>query len=159
MPYPATMIANNVLERSFRDGVYVTPMALQKILYFAASEYEKRTGNRLLAEPFQTWAYGPVVRSVYDKFRPFAARDIARYAADASGEARVIDESLDPALGGVLDRVWQATKGRGPVDLARITRERGSAWFAAFQEGREFLDPSEVAADSTYPPKLELAEN
>lgn len=54
MPYPATMIANNVLERSFRDGVYVTPMALQKILYFAASEYEKRTGNRLLAEPFQT---------------------------------------------------------------------------------------------------------
>ncbi|WP_268905973.1 hypothetical protein [Corynebacterium diphtheriae] len=41
MAYSPTMIANNILSRAFADKAYITPMKLQKILYFVASEYQK----------------------------------------------------------------------------------------------------------------------
>ncbi|MFC3295544.1 DUF4065 domain-containing protein [Clavibacter michiganensis subsp. insidiosus] len=68
-------------------------MKLQKLLYFAASEYAKRTGSdSLLSEPFMMWKYGPVVRSVYDEFRSYGAGRIRTYAKDARGKALSIND-------------------------------------------------------------------
>lgn len=36
MAYSPTRVANNILERAFKEGIEVTPMKLQKILYFLA---------------------------------------------------------------------------------------------------------------------------
>ena len=60
--YDATLVANNVLYRASRSEprVTVTLMKLQKVLYFVASEYAKRTGRPLFSEHFQTWEYGPI---------------------------------------------------------------------------------------------------
>lgn len=62
--YSPTMIANNILSRSFSDKVDITPMKLQRILYFTAAEYQKATHKPLLEEPFSTWTYGPVAYSI-----------------------------------------------------------------------------------------------
>lgn len=157
MSYSPTMIANNILSRAFAEKIKVTPMKLQKILYFIASEYQKRTHKTLIAEPFQTWAYGPVLRSVYDKFRPFSKAPIRRYARDAQGNAFVIDEDSDLELKHSIDHVWQAAKNMNAVDLSELTRLEGSAWDNAFQEDRPILDPEEVGADYTYREALEMS--
>lgn len=156
MPYSPTIIANNILSRSFRDELYMTPMKLQKILYFVSSEYQKRVNRPLLAEPFQTWTFGPVVRSVYDEFRPFSKRDITRFAKDAKGNALIIDESGDADLREILDEVWEVTKNRGAVYLSRITHMEGSAWDRAFQRRDDYIDSDWIAQDETYRQPLGL---
>lgn len=144
------MISNNILNRAFKDGAYVSPMKLQKILYFVASEYQKKTGRPLLSEPFQTWAYGPVVSSVYDEFRPFSKQSIRKFAKDAKGDALVINEDEDFALKDALNEVWERTKYSTAVQLSRITHSEDSGWDRAFQKGAPFLDTKDIGQDNTY---------
>lgn len=150
MAYSPTMVANNILERSFRDGTYMTPMKLQKILYFVASEYQKVTGRPLLEDRFQTWTHGPVIYGVYDEFRSFSRKEIKRYARNAEGESFRIDESFDPALHECLDKVWAATQNKGAIELSKLTHMENSAWDKAYQEDKRYLSNADIAADTTY---------
>ena len=156
MAYSPTMIANNILSRAFAEKAYISPMKLQKILYFVASEYQKATKRPLLEEPFSTWAYGPVVYSVYDEFRSFRKNSIKRYARDAKGNIFVIDENQDIELKVALDRVWNKTKNMGAVKLSEITHSQDSAWDKAFQSDKPVLDPADIAEDTTYRTELGL---
>lgn len=160
MAYSPTMIANNILSRAFAERAYMSPMKLQKILYFVASEYQKATRRPLLEEPFSTWAYGPVVYSVYDEFRSFSKDNIKRYARDARGDVFIIDETQDIELKVALDRVWDKTKHMGAVKLSEITHYSDSAWDKAFQNGHPVLHTEDIATDNTYrkPLGLEVAE-
>lgn len=160
MAYSPTMIANNILSRAFEEKAYMSPMKLQKILYFVASEYQKATKRPLLEEPFSTWAYGPVVYSVYDEFRSFSKDNIKRYARDARGNVFVIDEKQDIELKVALDRVWDKAKDIGAVKLSEITHLQDSAWDKAYQGDEPVLNPADIAADNTYrvPLGLEAAE-
>lgn len=159
MAYSPTMIANNILSRAFAEKAYMSPMKLQKVLYFVASEYQKATKRPLLEEPFSTWAYGPVVYSVYDEFRSFSKDNIKRYARDARGNVFMIDETQDIELKVALDRVWDRTKNVGAVRLSEITHMRDSAWDKAFQDDKPVLNLADIAIDTTYrePLGLEVA--
>lgn len=156
MTFDAGQVSNNILMRAFKDDFAVSPMKLQKILYFVASEYAKETGKPLLSEPFQPWQYGPVVRSVYSEFKPFGASPIRRYAKDSQGKAYVVDEDQNVKLRKVLDRVWAAVKSRSAVDLSRITHLEGSAWRKAFNAGDQYIRDSDVAGDASYQSRLGL---
>ncbi|MGQ4493654.1 DUF4065 domain-containing protein [Corynebacterium diphtheriae] len=113
-----------------------------------------------MEEPFSTWAYGPVVYSVYDEFRSFSKDNIKRYARDARGDVFVIDETQDIELKVALDRVWDKAKGMGAVKLSEITHLQNSAWDKAFQDDEPVLKPADIATDNTYrvPLGLEAAE-
>lgn len=156
MAYVPTLIANNVLNRAFAEKYRISPMKLQKILYFAAAEYQKNTGKSLFSERFETWQYGPVLRSVYSEFRPFSRDFITRFAKDAENQSHMINESADPALQRVLDTIWSATKGHSAVDLSRITHMENSAWDKSFQNEQPFLSSDHIAADDTYRRELGL---
>lgn len=150
MPYDATVISNNILSRSFSEKNPMTPMKLQKILYFTASEYQKKTRKRLLFDDFHTWAYGPVVRSVYTEFLTFSKRHITRYSRDAAGNSFVIDEQADSALRDALNQVWGATKYLSAVELSEITHLENSAWDKAFQNDWPVLAEQDILDDYTY---------
>jgi len=149
----ALIVGNNILSRAFDDDIEVTPMKLQKLLYFVASEYATVTGKSLVSESFEAWEYGSAVRSVHDKFRPFAGKPINVFAKDAMGKARKVDESARPEVAHVIDSVWRLGKHLSPVELARLTQRPGSAWFKAWGTGLPIrLD--DMAADVTYRDRL-----
>lgn len=156
--YSPVALANNILQRSFAEGRQISPMKLQKILYFVASEYQKRTGEPLLAEQFQTWAYGPVSYPVYDEFRSFSRQYIDQYGMDATGSALVADERDNPTLKAVLDEVWDATKHLGAIALSEITHLENSAWDKAYQRGEAYLTHDDITNDTTYRTKLNMAD-
>lgn len=54
-----TTVANSILRRAFGTDEHVTPMKLQKLLFFVTCLYQRYTGRRLLTESFQPWQYGP----------------------------------------------------------------------------------------------------
>jgi hypothetical protein len=154
----STVISNNILNRAFNEGIYISPMKLQKIMYYVASEFAKATNHPLFSEKFEAWQYGPVLPSVYREFRPFNGRLITNYAIqDALGNAYVIDESTDVHLKEALDRVWNRTRNLGAVELSRLTHAEGSAWYKAWKRGaNSLLDNDEVRNDGTYQQKLDL---
>ena len=154
MPYDdANVIANNVLSRAFNERVDVTPMKLQKILYFVASEYHKQAGRPLFGyrDRFEAWEYGPVLDRVYTKFKPFSGAPITVYAPqDALGNAYRIDETGDRVLHESLNLVWKHTKHQTAIQLANATRLPGSAWYVAYTAGEQFLDNDNICDDETY---------
>ncbi|WP_029068675.1 Panacea domain-containing protein [Jonesia quinghaiensis] len=152
--YEPSNVANNILERAFRDGAAVSPMKLQKILYFTASEYGKATGKALFREEFEAWQYGPVLRSVYSEFRGYGGRPITDYAKDALGASYVVSEKDDPQLSSALERVWQVSKNRNAAELSRITHLKGSAWYDSWMADEDVIPYEKVKSDETYKDRL-----
>lgn len=155
MAYSPVNVSNSILKRAFDEKVDVSPMKLQKLLFFVASEYAKRSGKPLLDGSFQAWQYGPVIRSVYDEFRSFGGRPIRSYGKDAEGKSYRVKESSDPNLQAALDTVWAAAKSRSAVALSRITHKPGSAWSHAYNYGGHITDDA-LKADTTYRADLGL---
>lgn len=81
--YTAMDIANFIISYANNDDnnltdYALTPLKLQKILYYVSAEYFKKFGERLFSEDFQKWQYGPVVKDVYHEFKPFGFHHIAK---------------------------------------------------------------------------------
>lgn len=55
----------------FKTAEEVTPLALQKMLYFIQGIYMVLFGPELFSEDCEAWAHGPVFRDVYDVFKNF----------------------------------------------------------------------------------------
>lgn len=76
--YTAMDIANYIVEYiNTNDLGVLTPLKLQKILYYVSATYFKKTGELLFNESFEKWQYGPVVTSVYHNFKSFGINHIA----------------------------------------------------------------------------------
>lgn len=110
----------------------VTPLMLQKLLYFIQGVYSALYGRPIFAEDCRAWIHGPVYPEVYDLFRDFKYNPIddARFAllegaADAltEEEKKVVDlvvNTFGMYGGKVLERIthnedpWKnARKGYG----------------------------------------------
>ena len=55
----------------FKKAGEVTPLALQKMLYYIQGMHMTRYGKELFQEDCEAWANGPVYRKVYEAFRSF----------------------------------------------------------------------------------------
>ncbi|RSX46085.1 Panacea domain-containing protein [Bifidobacterium castoris] len=145
-----TYVANSILRRAFTESIPITPMKLQKLLFFVTCLYQRATRRHLLTESFQPWKYGPVCAAVYDEFKTFGAQPIDRYATDARGLATAVNEAQAPAFAGALDTVWRSMKHCGAVELSRLTHVPGSSWSKAIADHRDFIDNAVMADDHTF---------
>lgn len=150
MSMSATVVCNNVLRRAFEERIPVSPMKLQKLLYFIGCEYVKATGSDLFSEDFGVWKYGPVLPTVYDEFKSFKSGSITKYATDADGVAYAIDEGRAPNLRAAIDRVWSSFKTLDGVALSRITHKDNSGWSTAFCQKRSKISTEDMRLDNTY---------
>lgn len=150
MSISAVVLCNNVLMRAFHENVPVSPMKLQKLLYFISCEYLKRTKEELLSEAFSVWQYGPVLPTVYNEFKSFSSFSITEYAKDAAGESYALDEDTAPNLKLIIDLIWQTFRNFTGVELSEITHRDGSGWSRAYEAGRKKISTDDMEADHTY---------
>ncbi|QQR04943.1 hypothetical protein [Flavonifractor phage Chenonceau] len=150
MPMSPTVVCNNILKRAFTEGISVTPMKLQKLLYFVSCEYAKQARKELFSESFGVWQYGPVLRTVYDEFRSYGGSPIKSYAKDADGNSYAIDEDTAPNLKRAINRVWDTYKNYSGVALSKITHEDGSGWSHAYCQHRDRITYDDMRDDTTY---------
>lgn len=150
MTFSAIHVSNSIIKRSFADDISLTPMKLQRILYFVASEYAKRTGVALFDEQFMLWQYGPVVQTVYDKFSCFKGNRITKYAKDAKGNGFCVDETRDDVLSAVLTEVWDRCKNIPAVTLSRVSVMEGSGWNKSYIVGHEVVQFADMVNDYSY---------
>lgn len=142
MAYPAKAVANFFLETS---GYTISPMKLQKLLYFAHGWHLALTGEPLIQEGIEAWPYGPVIPSVYQEFKDFGNEPIQRPALDV--DPYEDDFPYEPIISredsntiNLLQRVWEVYKHFSAVQLSNMTHAEGTPW-------------SELAKAQPFPPR------
>ena len=80
-------------------GKEITPLALQKILYYAQGFYKAFFGKFLFEEDCQAWVHGPVFVEIYEKYKEFKSANIF-IDIDYDIEDMIVDEKRE-----ILDAV------------------------------------------------------
>lgn len=70
-------VANFFLKIIDRDaGSTITPLKLQKILYYSQGYYLAMFDSELFPEEFQAWAHGPANEEIYEKYKDLKYNNI-----------------------------------------------------------------------------------
>ena len=93
-------VANFFLKIVDRDsGSTITPLKLQKILYYAQGYYLANYDKPLFKEDFQAWAHGPANEGIYDKYKSCKYNTIPMPKEDLP--------LMDDELNDFLNDIWQ----------------------------------------------------
>ena len=107
-----------VIAYVFKQLEEVTPLMLQKLLYFIQGIYFALYGKPMFSEDCRAWIHGPVYPEVYDLFRDFKYNPIedARFALLEGTEEALTDEEKK-----VIDLVVNTFGMYGAKVLEKIT--------------------------------------
>jgi uncharacterized phage-associated protein len=133
MAFKAIKVANSFLELAWANGKGLSPMKLQKLVYFAHGWRLAIEDEELIKEPIEVWPYGPVIEILYRKFRSYGNGSIKKLAADFAFQDGVIKVvkpkiQMDNPVNVLLDRIWQIYGNYTAIQLSNITHEVGSPW-------------------------------
>ena len=161
--HSALAAANWFLDQGEAKKATLSPMKLQKLIYFAHGWSLAITGVPLIEEHPEAWDYGPVIPTVYHEFKKFGRNPITQRATkldfDGSGsiedflsakifEPRITDDSDADAL---LNRVWEVYGGLSGIQLSNMTHVENGAWHKAYHglaNGRRGVDiPDDLIKD------------
>jgi len=146
VPYRAIAIANYFisLAKKSEDPALrqsLTPMKLQKLIYFAHGWHLALTGNPLIMEQIEAWKYGPVIPSIYHEFKACGNEPITELAnifvfgADddiLSGEMTTPMVENDPNTESFLNRIWEVYGKYTGIQLSNATHAPGTPWQATW---------------------------
>lgn len=140
--YTAMEIANYIVwyaNNGITKPVFsLTPLKLQKILYYVTTAYLKKYDELLFSESFRKWQYGPVVKEVYFEFKSVGICHIDKPKAiivqDDSAifgrrkvefSEHIFDQDLDFKI--VADSVINQLIYKDAFELVEMTHEE-KAW-------------------------------
>lgn len=137
-PTTAAAVANEFLALRDADPGYppITPMKLQKLVFYAHAWYLATHDDPLFAEDIEAWPWGPVVRGLYRDFVSFGRSEIT--GAKASEMGKVGSSPFDFSItypAGVPDeikpfikQVWDVHKKFTGVQLSNSTHAPNEPW-------------------------------
>lgn len=136
MAYDAKAVANYFLELAAKDGVKISPMKIQKLIFYAHGWHLGLLGKPLISDEIEAWQYGPVVPSIYREFRDFGSGPIMRAATDVDFEFDIVAPEIPPedeTARSIIDRVWKGYGRLSAVDLSNLTHRVDSPWSKAIK--------------------------
>lgn len=89
---------DNVAINIIRKCGEITPLALQKLLYYSQAFYKLFTGDYLFDNDCEAWIHGPVYRCIYDRYKCFGRGQIEINDSDEI----LLDEIEDYIVGCVV---------------------------------------------------------
>ncbi|WP_217520008.1 Panacea domain-containing protein [Vibrio metschnikovii] len=67
----ANQVADFFLAFAKEHGDYISQLKLQKMVYYADAWFLVNNGTPLISEDFEAWVHGPVVRTLYHRFKDY----------------------------------------------------------------------------------------
>lgn len=92
-------LADHIIAVAQKNSLPITNLQLQKVMYFIIKIAKQENLidldqlNEIYDEKFQVWAYGPVIKKEYARFKKFASEPIVG-DFQASEEYRVFDDFI-----------------------------------------------------------------
>ena len=143
MPFSAKAVANEFI---YIAGGQLTPMKLQKLVYFAHGWYLAITGSPLVSEDIEAWQFGPVISGLYHEFKSAGSGNVMSPASQMTftpdGKVGFVTPRIDgtddvnhkQALD-VIRQVWEAYGKYSARSLSNVTHNAGSPWSQTYREG------------------------
>jgi uncharacterized phage-associated protein len=154
--YPAIEVAHWILSEAARRGISLSPMQLQKDLYYAQGYSLGMSGEKLFDESIMAWEHGPVVPEVYRYFKDYGGDKISHIKEttipdEVSGIIDVIVSEKGQMSAAALRN---ATHGEMPYSTTPINHEISLQKLEAF-----FVDIFWAAdEEDAYEPEFESEE-
>ncbi len=124
--YSAFEVANYFIAKSLQTGKDLSPMKLQKLVYFAHGWYLAMYRKPLINETVEAWRFGPVIPSLYEAFKSYGNNNILLPYKDPLGNVPRIEDI--PTLE-FLDTIWELYADFSAVQLSNSTHEKGTPWY------------------------------
>ncbi|MGI6188307.1 MAG: DUF4065 domain-containing protein [Clostridiales bacterium] len=139
----------------------ITPLALQKALYYVQGFYYAFEGRFLFDEDCEAWVHGPVYRDVYNRYSSYRFDPIEKVedfdeSVFTTSEKAILDsviKNLCCYSGKTLEKFthleepWRKTRGELPVDIHSnriIPKEMIGKYFLAVKEKFHMLNPGDI---------------
>lgn len=139
----------------------ITPLALQKALYYIQGFYHAFMNSYLFTEDCEAWVHGPVYREIYNRymsyhFDPIEGNEEFDVSIFTDAEKAVIDSVIQNFCcysGKILERFthaempWIKTRGGLPADAHSdriITKEDIGEFFSAVKQKYNMLTPGDI---------------
>lgn len=143
----------------------ITPLALQKLLYYVQGFYYAFVNRFIFEESCEAWVHGPVFRDIYFKYReyrfdPISVCDTVDDFNLAVSEKAIIDsviKNLSCYSGKILEvfthaeTPWLSTRGDLPISAStnrKIDNKLIGDYFTAVKENNNMLNPSDIGVYS-----------
>lgn len=123
MAETAAAVANYFISKALEEEAQLTPMQLIKLVYLAHGWHLGLYGEPLISERVQAWKYGPVIESLYHKFKHYGRRPLDEGALIPNA---TLAEAL--RLEGFLDAVWSHYGRLSGLQLSTLTHQPDSPW-------------------------------
>ena len=142
--YNLSYVTNTILKRARDEGIAVSPMKIQKLLYFLYKDFLQKCNRAMFAERFEPWPYGPVISEIYYAFRNYGDRPIKTYCMDAAGEMRYYEAISGSSIHDCLRRIWARYAHKTGIELSKITHARESAWYKAASQAMQYISDDDI---------------
>ena len=138
-PVAPSFVSERLLHQATAIERVLTPMQVIKLVYISHGWMLGLLDQPLIAEPVEAWRYGPVVRSVYRKYRQYRGNPITEQGA-------LHDERLDQPQQDLIDQVFQGYGEYTGIQLSRLTHQPNTPWDIAWRSGMSII-PNELIQD------------
>ncbi|MHB1035361.1 MAG: Panacea domain-containing protein [Pirellulales bacterium] len=136
MSHSARAVANFFLELAKESEVQLSPMKLQKLVFFAHGWHLAILGTPLINEQVEAWEFGPVIPSLYHSFKAFGNQPISEPAHNYRIAGGRLHESTPtipdtPETGptrALLRKVWEVYSPFTATQLSNVTHQPGTPW-------------------------------
>lgn len=138
--YNYKQIANYFIGKSLEDDEPITPMKLQKLIYFAHGWYLALTGEPLLDNKIEAWKYGPVILDLYHELKSFGNMPITYPIIDFDGEEFLTPKVEENDIREFLDKVWDVYSPYDAFKLSNATHIKNTPWDITWKKGKKIID-------------------
>ena len=125
--YPAVDVAHVLLKCASDRGLPLTNLHLQKLAYICHGVSLSKFERPLFIEDVRAWQYGPVVPSIYIKFKEFASSPVTI-------EPEQVELDLESLK--IVDSVIEKFGDLSAWQLVKLTHREGSPWFQVWTKER-----------------------
>lgn len=114
------LVASYLLHLAGTKGRRLTPMQAQKLVYLAHGWMLGLYGKPLIDEDVEAWQYGPVIPSVYHRFK--------KYGRNYIQPPKRTPEIPDEERKNLVDRVYEVYCDYNGLELSSMSHTSGSPW-------------------------------
>ena len=139
--YSTTHIANYFVYRAKTEGKSLTPLKVQKLVYFTHGWFLAEHTSPLINELVQAWDSGPVFSSLYHRLKKYGNQPITQLEGDSIFKDSSTYDSIIPMISlsdteaaETLDFAWKAYGDIDEANLAEHTRVQGTPWHQVVTE-------------------------
>ncbi|MBW4650748.1 MAG: DUF4065 domain-containing protein [Kastovskya adunca ATA6-11-RM4] len=114
-------IANYFIWIANETGSFISNLKLQKLVYYAQAWHIALHNNPLFEEDFEAWVHGPVIPSLYQKYKSFGWQPISEDVAPElpNDVFQFLDEVAEEYFACDAYELEQMTHAEDPWNCAR----------------------------------------